>query len=321
MKRLRIVLALLVLTSVLSACAIPHKKSSFPIEKIAAGSSETKEIFSRYRKVRNLAIQLSDPKPLSTVESGPLLAIDTGSFEVAQRLAEKQKIDTSKLDVFDVKAPLVKKYPLWFMAKVRERALGIIKVQVYERATSVDPWLLVSSPEILLDTALPSLSRGTHGTIVPVSATSTGELSTSPQKIADAYAKVLENSKAAEVGEFENDGFIKQMRNAADANRRLKNVTFVQSWAADDVEFAARTSDGGFLVWATLLRLDGYGVKSGVSVTFPEGSPQKAFLSKDITTSGKLRYYHQVLLYVPGPGGGKPRALGQHGGVVGADGF
>ena len=302
MRTLRLLLAAILMGTALSACAVPHKKSS-------------------YRMVRNLAIQLADPKPLSTVESGPLLAIDNGSFEIAQKLAEKQKVDTSKLDVFGVRAPLVKKYPLWFMAKVRDNVRGVVRVQVFERATSVDPWLLVSSPEILLDTTLPTLSGGPDGTFIPVGAKQSGELSSTPQQVADAYAKVLEDPKAAEVGDFEDDGFIKQMRSSADANRLLKNVTFVQSWAAEKVQFAARTTDGGFLVWATLLRLDGYGVKEGVAVTFPDGSPQKAFLAKDITTSGKLRYYHQVLLYAPGPGGGKPRALGQYGGVVGADGF
>ena len=321
MRKLRLLVATILMASVLSACAIPHKKSSFPIEKVAANGSETSDVFSRYRKVRNLAIQLTDPKPLSTVESGPLLAIDNGSFAIAQKLAEKQKVDNSKLDVFGVRAPLVKKYPLWFTAKVRDNLRGVVKVQVFERATSVDPWLLVSSPEILVNTTLPALRGGPHGTFVPVGAKQKGDLSTTPQKVADDYAKVLENPKAPAVSEFENDGFIKQMRTAVAANRLLKDVTFVQSWAADDVEFAARTTDGGFLVWATMLRLDGYGVKKGISVTFPEGSPQKAFLAKDITTSGKLRYYHQVLLYAPGPGGGKPRALGQYGGVVGADGF
>lgn len=321
MKRGCMVLAALMMASALSGCAIPHKRGGFPVEKVAANGGETKGVFDRYRKVHNLAVQLADPKPLSTVEGGPLLAIDTGSFAIAQRLAEKRSVDTSELDVFGVKAPLVRKYPLWFMAKVRDNTRGVVKVQIFERATSVDPWLLVSSPEILLDTTLPSLSGGPHGTIVPVRRNQEGDLSMTPQKVADDYAKALQSSRAPEAAEFENDGFIKQMRAAADANKLLKNVTFVQSWAADNVDFAARTSDGGFLVWATLLRLDGYGVKEGISVTFPEGSPQRAFLSKDITTSGKLRYYHQVLLYAPGPGGGKPRALGQYGGVVGADGF
>ncbi|MEO6471427.1 MAG: hypothetical protein ABIR57_06070 [Aeromicrobium sp.] len=321
MKRTRLLLALLMLATVLSACAIPHKKSDFGVEKVAADHSETKDIFTRYRKVRNLAIQLVDPKPLSTVESGPLLAIDSGSFVIAQKLAKKQKTDTSKLDVFDVKSPIVKKYPLWFTAKVRDEARGVIKVQVFERATSLDPWLLVSSPEILLDTVLPSLSHGSHGTIVAVAPDDRTGRSMSPQSAADTYAEALEDPKSSAITKFENDGFIRQMRSTAEANSLLANVTFAQKWVADNVEFTARTDDGGMLVFATLLRTDSYGVKNGVTVTFPEGSPQKAFLARDISSSGKLRYYHQVLLYVPGPGGGKPRALGQYGGVVGADGF
>lgn len=321
MKRVRALLALILLASLLTACAVPHKRSSFPIQKVAASDSETQDIFTRYRKVRNLAVQLADPKPLSTVESGPLLGIDSGSFAIAQQLAQRQKVDNSKLDVLDVQAPLVTKYPLWFVAEVRDNSRGVVKVQIFERATSVDSWFLVSSPETLLNTPLPSLSNGSQGTIVPVGPKDKGALAVSPQQVADDYAAVLADPRSPLVSQFENDGFIRQMRSTAEASKLLKNVTFSQTWAADNVEFAARTTDGGMLVWATLLRLDGYEVKAGTSIAFPPGSPQKAFLSRDITTSGRLRYYHQVLLYVPGPGGGKPRALGQYGGVVAADGF
>lgn len=321
MRKLRAFLAILLTAGVLSACAVPHKKSSFAVEKVAATKSETTAIFTRYRAVRNLAIELNDSKPLSTVETGPLLAIDTGSFQIARQLAKKQKTSSGKLDVFDVEAVLATKYPLWFVAKVRDRAKGVIRVQVFARATAVDPWFLVASPETLLDTVLPDLSLGKHGHVEAVGATDKAGLSMSPQAAADGYAKALEDPTAAAAAKFENDGFIRQMQNAADANRRLKNVSFTQTWAADDVEFAARTNDGGMLVWATLLRLDRYGVENGVAVSFPEGSPQQGFLGRDISTSGSLRYYHQVLLYVPAPGEGRPRALGQYGGVIGADGF
>lgn len=321
MKRLRPALLAVLLATALTACAVPHKKGDFTIEKVAADSNETQEIFTRYRAVRNLAIKLLDPKPLSTVESGPVLAIDSGSFEVSQRLAEKQKVDTSKLDVIDVKSPLVTKYPLWFMAQVRDAARGVIKVQVFERATSVDTWLLTSSPEILLDTKLPDLRGGPGGTFVPLSAKAKLGGQMSPQQAADTYAQALNDPTSAAAGKVVNDGFIKQMRGVAESNGLLKNVNFSQSWGSQDVTFAAATQDGGALVFATLLRLDTYEVKNGITVSWPEGTPQKAFLSQDISTSGKLRYYHQVLLYVPGAGGGKPRALGQYGGVVSGEGF
>lgn len=321
MRRVRCAALAVVLAVVLTACAIPHKKDDFSREKVAAGSSETQEIFTRYREVRNLAIELLDPKPLSTVESGPVLAIDTGSFEVSQRLAEKQKIDTSKLDVIEVKSPLLTKYPMWFMAKVRDAPRGVIKIQVFSRATAVDTWSLVASPEILLDTTLPGLRTGRDDTLVEAKPKSALGKQMSPQEAADTYAEALGDQSSAAAEEVENDGFIRQMREVAEANKSLDNVTFSQSWAAEDVEFAARTQDGGALVFATMLRLDSYEVKNGVTVTWPEGSPQRAFLSKDIATAGKLRYYHQVLLYLPGEGGGKPRALGQYGGVVGAEGI
>lgn len=321
MSRPRTALLAFLLASSLTACAIPHKKGDQKIEKVAAGSSETQEIFTQFRQTRNLAIKLLDPKPLSTVESGPVLAIDSGSFEVSQRLAEKQKTDQSKLDVLEVKSPVATKYPLWFMAQVRDATRDVIKVQIFERATSVETWLLSASPEILADTELPALREGPGGTIVAVGANDKSGVAMSPQDAAANYAEALSEESSAAAGTVENDSFIKQMRSTVDTNKRLKDVKFSQTWGAEKVRYVARTKDGGALVFATMLRLDAYVVKNGVTVGWPKGSPQKAFLSNDITTSGKLRYYHQVLLYVPGKGGGKPRALGQYGGVVSAEGF
>src|SRR5699024_10138539 len=60
-----------------------------------------------------------------------------------------------------------------------------------------------------------------------------------------------------------------------------------------------------------------YRVKSGLKVTWPKGSPQQAFLGEGITGDGTLQFYHQLLLFIPADGA--PRALGQYGGVVGAD--
>lgn len=321
MRKFRLVLAIILATGVLSACAIPHKKSNFAVEKVSTTQTDAQSVFARYRKVRGLAIDLKDPRPLSTVETGPMLAIDSGSFKLAQTQLAKLSADAPKEEAFGVKPILAKKYPLWFMAQVRDRDKGVVKVQIYERSTAVDPWFLVASPETLIDTSLPALRSGKHDTLVPVWRKDKSGLSMSPQSVADDYAAALAKPDSKAAARFENDGFIRQMSAAADANKALKNVTFTQTWAAEDVEFAARTSDGGMLVWATLLRLDGYGVKNGISVAFAPGSPQQSFLGKNITTSGLLRYYHQVLLYVPGTDGGKPRVLGQYGGVVGADGF
>lgn len=312
-------LALLGLTCalVLSACAVPHKRGDVTVEKTAARTSEVTEVFTQYRKVRNTAIELLDAKPLSIVESGPMLAIDTGSFEVSQRLAKTQKQDTGSVEVTDVQTPRFAKYPLWFFAVVRDAEAGINRVQIFERETAVEPWLLVASPETLADTPIPDIRREGSQAMTVKPDDGVG-MSMSATEAAKAYAKSLADPASPDAKKVADDAFIKQMRTTADNNSKLEGVTFSQSWGADDVKFVLRTTDGGALAFVTLLRLDTYEVKDGLTVSWPEGTPQQAFLSSGISSSGKLRYYHQVLMYIPG-GNGKPRAIGQYGGVVSAD--
>lgn len=316
-QHLRAWLALTCLLA-LAACAVPHDRGDAVAEKSAARTAEVTEVFDRYREVRNAAIELLDAKPLSTVETGAVLAIDSGSFEVAQRLAKQRKTDTAAVDVTQVLTPTFTKYPIWFFAVVRERAAGVDRVQIFERASSVDPWLLSATPEILAGTALPEIRRRS-GAPVTVKPQDGVGMSMSAQDAAAAYAKTLADPDAPESDQVASDSFIKQMRSTASNNGSLKGVEFSQDWSADDVRYVLRTSDGGALAFVTLLRSDTYAVEDGLTITWPEGTPQQAFLASGIVGSGKLNYYHQVLLYIPGSGSGKPRALGQYGGVVSAD--
>lgn len=310
-------LVILVCVSALAACAVPHERGDVAVRKTAARPADVTEIFKRYTEVRNAAAELLDAKPLSTVESGPVLAIDTGSFEVSQRLATAQPGDTSTADVLDVLTPRFAKYPIWFYAVVRDELRDVKRVQIFQRASAADPWFLVASPETLIETSLPDI-RTQGGAPVKVGPSDDVGISMSVTDAAKAYAVVLADPEAPESTKIENDSFVKQMRQAAATNADLPRVKFSQSWAADEVKYALRTSDGGALAFVTLLRTDTYEVEDGLSITWPEGSPQKAFLDSGIAGTGQLNYYHQILLYLPG-GGGKPRALGQYGGVVGAD--
>ncbi|MCD9199208.1 hypothetical protein [Aeromicrobium wangtongii] len=302
----------------LAGCAVPHQRDDLTPEKTAARPADVSEVFERYREVRNSAIELLDPKPLSTVETDAVLAIDTGSFEVSQRLAKTQKGDTAKVEVTDVQTPRFGKYPLWFYAVVRDEALGVNRVQIFERSSSVDPWLLTASPETLAGTTIPTIRRSS-GAAVTVDPKNGSGLPMSAQDAATAYAAVLADPKAPEASSIADDAFIKQMRAAAATNGGLEGVKFSQTWEAQDVRYALRTSDGGALAFVTLLRQDTYTVQDGLTITWPEGSPQQAFLSQGISGSGKLSYLHQVLLQIPGDAG-KPRALGQYGGVVSGEG-
>jgi hypothetical protein len=303
---------------VLAGCALPHQRDHVAISKEAARGSDVNAVLKRYQQVRNTAISLLDSKPLSTVESGAVLAIDTGSFEVSQLLAQKQKQDASNIDLNSVLTPRFKKYPLWFVAETRDEALGVNRIQVFQRDAAADPWLLVASPETVSTTSLPGLRRVGDAVVTVKSADGVG-MSMSPQAAATSYAKALADPSSPDAGKVVADSFVKQMRAAAATNEGLKGVTFSQSWDTEKVQYALRTSDGGALAFVTLLRRDTYKVKSGLTITWPSGTPQQAFLSAGISGSGTLNYDHQVLLYIPG-NGGKPRAIGQYGGVIGAEG-
>src|SRR4051794_7532618 len=143
----------------LAGCATPHQRAHVTLGKTAARSSEVVAVLDRYRQVRNTAISLLDPKPLSTVEAESVLAIDSGSFEVSQRLAKKQKQDTSQAELTSILTPRFSSYPLWFVAETHDAALGVNRIQVFQRDAAVDPWLLVASPETVVTTSLPGLRR------------------------------------------------------------------------------------------------------------------------------------------------------------------
>ena len=314
----RLLAALVCALLVLAACGLPRERGDAPPSTVPVDAAEVDAVLARYEKVRDTAAELLDPKPLSTVESGAVLAIDTGSFEVAQRLARAVGGDSASNDVVRLATPRFTAYPLWFMVEVQDRAAEVNRVQIFERASAVDPWFLVASPETLLTTQLPDLRErdGVQLVVPPDSATG---MSMSPQEAADRYAAVLADPASPAASSLEQDDFIEQMRAAAERNASLEDVSFTQTWSAQEVRHVLRTADGGALVFATLERVDSYEVGEGVRVTWPDDSPQKALLESGLSSSGSLRYLHQVLVSIPG-GSGKPRVIGQYGGVVEAQG-
>ena len=324
----RLLVALAVVALVLAACGVPRDREIGRIDKASATSAEVAAVYERYREVRNAAIELLDPKPLSTIETGPALAIDTGSFEVSQRLNASQQQNTGAIEILDVETPRFTEYPLWYMSVARDGARGVKRVQIFERASAVDPWLLVSTPEALADTELPPIRTGSRGDAREVDATDDTGMAMSAEDAAVAYVRTLANADAPEAATIEADSFVAQMREAVVVNGGLDGVGFTQEWDSEPVQYVLRTADDGALAFVTLLRTDTYTVQDGLQVTWPDGSPQQAFLQQGIQGVGTLNYYHQVLIYLPGgndkprnnkPRNNKPRVLGQFGGVVSGD--
>ena len=139
-RRLAVLLTLAAL--VLAACAVPRERGDAPASTVPIDRSGVEAVLERYDRVRETASELLDAKPLSTVENGAVLAIDTGSFEVAQRLARAAGRTGTSGDVVGLATPRFTRYPLWFVVEVRDRAAEVNRVQVFERATAVDPWFL-----------------------------------------------------------------------------------------------------------------------------------------------------------------------------------
>lgn len=302
--------------------SIPQRKGDTRITKIAADKGEIEAIYDRYEKVRGNAIKLLDPEPLRTVEAGPLLAIDAGSLQVAKRLSRSRPVDNEQdLDIVTVLAPRLADYPLWFVAVVRDGVRKLNKVQIFQRSSSTVQWEMVASPETLLSTTLPTFELDQDGALEPVDPKDGSGLDSAPQEAMNNYADALNDPKSEAAKAVVADSFVQQMRQVAQASSAIRGITFSQKWGTKPVEFALRTADGGALVFATLLRQDGYDIQEGNEVAWPEGSEQKAFLSDKLYTAGLLRYYHQVLMYIPSTGKGMPRVLGQYGGVVDGQGF
>ena len=245
MRRLSAMVAAVAL--LVSACAIPADRGASKPAKQAAEQADVDAIFDRYRAVRNAAAGLLDPKPLSTVESGPVLAIDTGSFEVSQRLSTTQDEESEQLVVTDVQTPSFSKYPLWFMATAFDPGGKVNRVQIFQRDSAVDPWLLVAAPQTVVSTELPELRHDGNGAALTVAPSSSTGMAMSPQEAAEAYARALGSTTPST--EVAQDDFIRQMRDSFDANSSLEGVGVTQDWAAEKVVHALRTDDGGALVF------------------------------------------------------------------------
>lgn len=309
MRPVRVATALLACLA-LVACAVPHHRDDTGASKLAIAESDVDAVYARYREVYNAAVDIASAQPLSVVERGSVLDIDTAAFQV-----EGGAVATT-LRADQVAIPRFEAYPLWFIAVASTDDGDERRVQVFSRASSVDTWTLVASPQIVADAELPELRASGDANAVAVAPDDDRGMALSPQAAVDAYVASLsalpEQAGDAVAGD---DAFLQQMRDAFGQSQALADVEFSQAWSADPVEHAVRTSDGGALVFATLHRSDQFQVTPGRTVTYPEGTVQKALAPEGIIGTGTVRFDHQVLLLVP-PGRGDVRVLGQFGGVV-----
>lgn len=315
---------LAVLLVPLVACGLPSRKDPAPPAKVAATRAEAAAIFDRYAEVRATAYELLNPAPLATIEAESVLQIDAGAISVHRLLGErapKDAVSSTNVTVQDVFSPSFGAYPLWFLAVVRDDDRDLTRLQVYERPAAAMQWALVTSPETTSEQVIPELAFDADGALETLPADATSGLVAAPEEVAATYATALQEPDSPEADAVAADGFVEQVRRANRDLAGIKGVTYEQAWKPKPVKYVVRTADGGALVFATLARNEQYRIKDGAYVDWPDGSAQKAFLGGKLYARGELRYLHEVLLYVPAAGDGKPRAIGQYGGIVDGDGY
>lgn len=190
----------LVATVLLAAgCSLPHERTETGASKIAITQVDAEAIYARYARVRRSALRLLDPQPLTSIETGPVLAIDSGALQVARRLLLTEKVDDNQnLEIQQVLAPRLTSYPLWFVAVVRDGVRKLTKVQIFTRETSVSTWQLVASPETLTTVDLPGFAVDDQGALAPVAPDDDNGLSLSPADAVTGYVGALNAASGAE---------------------------------------------------------------------------------------------------------------------------
>ncbi len=321
MRRSLHLLSVLALSAVLAGCGWVNAKGDVDQAKRATTLAGSDAVVSRYNRVRSQADASVDAALLADIEAGPLLAIDRGAFYLRQRLPVTTKpVRLTRAEM--VVAGRFDSYPLWFATLTRAAGTDQKVAAVFTRPTSTSPWLLVEAPQLARSTQIGPVAQAEDASAV-ILAPDGGEWSDGrtvqrgfPQQLVDDYAATLADPDGPTAGKFVQDSFISQMRTLAEA-QPVTGVTFEQQWAALPVRHAVRLSDGGALVFATLVRTERYTVQGTRSLDFA-GLEAAAYFPAPVTRSATLSYRHQVLMLVPADG--KPLVIGQYGGLVGASG-
>ena len=177
---------------------------------------------------------------------------------------------------------------------------------------------IAGSVSLLPSARIPAVAEVTQGsTVLPAD---THGLALSPGAVATAYAAVLNGgSSVPEAGHFRADSFLSQVQQAASAQRATvaRFGSYTQSHQpVPGGTLAIRTSDGGALVFTTLLRTSTFTARAGNVATLP---PDVRVLTGEVQASSFSSTAAEMLLFsVPPAGKGKVALVGASDGLISA---
>lgn len=314
MKRTRWAAALCLLAAA-AGCALPQHKDVIDVSKKAVTWSEASNVVSHFNTQVDAASAAYDLRALRTVEGGSLYNLDAAALFAREQLG--MRTSATHLDgTTTIVAGSFSRYPLWFVAwgevyGDRQRVAG-----VFAKTSSTAPWRLSAAPRLAASTAPPRVATSPEGSAVLVPPTQGSGRLVSPQALVGRYTQVLADPEAPYSEDFADDAFLTSIR-AVQAAQPDSEVAFTQTWSAEPVEFALRLTDGGTLVFATVVRTDSYRVLGKHALTW-RGSPAAAYFPHPVHRRATLTYDHQLLFWQPAHG--KPVVIGQYGGLVAATG-
>jgi hypothetical protein len=312
----------LVLALLLSACAVPRPKDTSIVTKTAATPASAAAVLARYNAVRARADERLDGSLLPEIEGGGVLDVDQGAYFVSVRVDKPAGYATVRLAPPEqVISPRFDSYPMWFVVLARDEKGGNKRVAVFERADSVSPWLMTMAPATTPDAGLPAIVQDSTGAAVTVGADDTSLTGLSPSTVLQRYADALAPGESEGDGLFADDAFLTQNQEFQQTQGSLPFAAFQQTWTAQPPQFALRAEGGGVLVFGTVTRRDSYSVQNNSYIDWDDNADTSAYLPGRVYRSATLDYTHQLLLFVPPRGEGKPRLIGQYGGVVDGQGF
>jgi hypothetical protein len=300
-----------------AACAVPHPKDTSIVSKLAATPVSADVVVAKYNAVRARADDILEPSLLPQIESDGLLDIDQGAYFVSVRVDDPSAYPTVHLAPPEqVLSPRFDAYPLWFAVMARNERGGNKRVAVFQKADSVSPWLMTMAPETASEAVLPAVAQDDTGAAVTVASDDDTSTGVSPADVLQRYAGALAPGESQDDTFFAPDAFLDQSRKFQQTQDSLPFATFAQFWSAQPPQFTLRTEDGGFLVFGTVTRRDSYSVQTNSYIDWDDTADTAAYLPGRVYRSATLDYTHQLLLYVPPKGQGRPRLIGQYGGVV-----
>lgn len=304
-----------------ASCALPQPKDTSVVTKPAATEASARTIVARYNAVRARADETLDASLLARIEGGELLDIDQSAYFVSVRVDRPADYPEVRLARPErVVSPRFAGYPLWFVVLARNERGGNKRVAVFERADSVSPWLMTMAPATTPQATLPPVVQDGTGAAVTVGPDDDTGTGVSPTEVLQRYATALAPGRTEEAGTFAADAFLARTRKFQQTQQSLPFAAFQQVWTAHPPPFALRVEGGGMLVFGTLTRRDSYSVQANTYIDWDDRADTAAYLPGRVYRSATLDYSHQLLLFVPPRGKGKPRLIGQHGGVVDGEG-